>query len=182
MDNAERTLSIAAAILLFVVWLYLSRPTTTLSVKQGDTLLRYSVFLRVVAWVLALVPLTLLVWIMGTFRFQSPERAALVAGGLLSLSVLSGLLLLEAARVRIVLSKEGITSESPWRRVRTIPWNQVVDVSFSALNRWFIVRSVQGEVIRVSVFLNQLDEFIAKVKQHLPAERYTLATRGFKMM
>lgn len=182
-DFAERYLFSAAAGAMVLLWLFLAmrRAPETPSVPDV-VVLRYGAFLKMFAWIIALGIPGLLIWVMMQVPLRSPHGPLIVGGGVLGLAILGGLLLIETARVRIAVTDEGIQSASPWRRERVIPWQQVSKVSFSMLNRWFLVTSIHGTTIRVSVFLKGVREFAARLKQRLPPERYAGAERGFTMI
>lgn len=179
----ERALISAAGIALFLGWLFLAARRPVLPQPgTGAIFLRYSTPLRVFAWLTALGIPALLVGVMIYLPLRDPNAPFLAGSLMLSFGLIGGLLLLETERTRITLTEEGIHSVSPWRGVREFPWKQVGDVSFSILNRWFILTDLQGQKIRVSCFLVGIRTFVAKLKEHVPPEKYVRAQRGFGMI
>lgn len=177
--SSERALVAAGGGALILCWLFLATRGGRLAAGQGAVVVRYRPFLRIFAWLVALGIPTLAIALM--VRAPVRERAdPWWAGALmLALGLLGGLLLLETERTEIVLSEDGIRGTNAWRGERHIAWGQVAEVSFSALNRWFVFRSLQGETIRVSLFMGDMPRFVAQIKKHLPADKYAKATRGF---
>lgn len=179
----ERALITAGGILLFLGWLFLAARRPALPQPGTDAIhLRYSTPLRVFAWVTALGIPALLVVVMVYLPLRRPFNPWSAGALLLAFGILGGLLLLETEKVCISLTDQGIRGTSPWRGPREFPWNQVQDVSYSLLNRWFVLTSLQGQKIRVSCFLVGIRTFVAKLKQHVPPEKYVRAERGFGMI
>jgi len=165
------------------IWLFLTvvRPREP-EVSAGTLLMRYGLGLRAIAWVIALGIPMLLVWVMGSVPLRPPNGVWIVGGGMVAAGVVGGLLLIETARVRIAVNSEGVRASGPWRKERMIEWGRVAEVSFSTLNRWFVVTSITGETIRVSVFLRGIRDFVRAVQERVPQDKRVHAERGFRML
>jgi hypothetical protein len=75
-------------------------------------------------------------------------------GGLLFL--VSLYIFLETQFVRIEFDDNLIYTFSPWRKRRLVPWSAVVDYSYSAVNRWHILKTRGYGSIRLSALLSGL--------------------------
>jgi hypothetical protein len=175
----ERALVAAGAGALMLIWLFLATRGVRQTAPTGGVVLRYRAFLRIFAWVAALgIPALALV-----LMVRAPVREGADpwwAGALMLLAgVVGGLLLLETERTEIVLDETGLRGVNAWRGERSIAWGQVADVSFSGLNRWFVVRGLRGETIRVSAFMGDMHVFRETIRKHVPQDRYAKALRGF---
>jgi hypothetical protein len=93
--------------------------------------------------------------------------------------VLSAPLLWEALRFALVVSPEGLDCRSPWRGRRFLAWDEVAEVSFSAMNSWFVVRGADGWKFRVSVLVPGLNAFLEQCEKHLPPEALAKAEPGY---
>jgi hypothetical protein len=75
-------------------------------------------------------------------------------GGLLFL--VSLYIFLETRFVRIEFDDNFIYTFSPWRKRRLVPWSAVVGYSYSAVNRWHILKTRGYGSIRLSALLSGL--------------------------
>ncbi|MFO0966331.1 MAG: hypothetical protein U0793_12210 [Gemmataceae bacterium] len=178
--NEQRFLIAGLAAGLIVLWIYLARRPLP-APRPGDVVLSYRGALRIFAWLAALaIPVFLIAVMLGRGPFTTnplPLGATLLAAGFVA-----GLLVLETERVRIGVNHTGIRGLSPWRRRREFGWHQIKEIRFSGLNRWFVVIGPEEKKIRVSCFLGNVKHFVEKVKEHVPAEKYQAAVRGFGMV
>jgi hypothetical protein len=177
--SPERALVTAGAGALLLCWLFLALRGPALAAPAGGVVLRYRSFLRVFAWVVALGIPALVIFLMVRVPVRDTADPWWAGALMLGFGVLDGLLLLETERTEVALSEQGIKGVSPWRGQREFSWGQVGEVSFSGLNRWFVVRDLHGSAIRVSLFMDDVRRFVAEVKKHVPADKYVRAQRGF---
>src|ERR1017187_3799726 len=77
--------------------------------------LRYGSFARTLALVSALAPAMIMVYMIGAFPWTGNEARRNVAGlSFLAVSIVAGLWLIEATRLQVILTEEGLTRHSPW--------------------------------------------------------------------
>lgn len=170
--QVAQTLLLVLAAVLFVVWLAVALarlpPFTGAEVRAE---LRYGTLVRLIALFAALTMPLLALAVIG-FLPWSNITALLRAGCvLLILCLPGGLLLLEVQRVRIAVTTAGLIADSPWRGRRELPWNEIEHVTFSALNRWLVIRGRNGQTIRASLFLAEFPKLLAALKAHVPSPR-----------
>jgi hypothetical protein len=70
-----------------------------------------------------------------------------------TMTIVAGWIALEAGSVSILLGKDFLRCTSPWRRTREIQWRDVVHASFSPTNGWYVLRTRNQGVVRVSNLL-----------------------------
>ena len=100
--------------------------------------------------------------------------------GVLSL-LMSVYVLLEVHFVRFEFDDEFIYTFSPWRRCRVIPWTAVAGYSYSAVNRWHILKTRGRGSIRLSELLSGLGTMHEKwqrVLHHEPSNQALQPTAG----
>jgi hypothetical protein len=88
-------------------------------------------------------------------------------------------LLVETLTVRVILGAEGLAARSPWRGWRTLLWEEIVEVSYSPTNGWFVLTGPQREKIRVSILLVGIRSFVGTVQERVARERCAKADQGF---
>jgi hypothetical protein len=88
-------------------------------------------------------------------------------------------LLWESLRFGLVVSPTGLDCRSPWRRGRFIPWGEVKELSYSAVNSWFIIHASDGWKFRVSILVAGIGEFLAQCEQRLPPAALLPANEGY---
>ena len=137
--------------------------------------LRYGTGLRTLAFVLALLPSMIAMYAIWVFPWKSQQTLNVAGISFLVFGIVSALLLIEVTCVQIVVSEEGLTRFSPWSKPVTLKWIEVERVSYSPLNRWFIVEGA-GHTIRVSRHLADIDVFAQTLRRKLAAERWATAT------
>lgn len=164
---------LAASVIL--LWLTLAvRGPRKVETPHVLAVLRHGSALRVLALVLALAPPMLMIFAVGFFSWRNDATLTQAGAAFLATSLLAGLLLVEAVKVQIVLTEDGITRTSPWRGTTTLRWSDIERIRYSAVNRWFVVQSATA-TIRVSRHLVGLRAFAAAVRQRVPADRWTSA-------
>jgi len=130
-------------------------------VEGGVRILTYGLAFKLIGWgavgiVLGCAALLLYV--------AAADRAAVLL--LTGLFALLGLpILLEATLVRITFDEQGLTSRSPWRQRRVIPWSEVRAVDFSGAMQWWRLHTAQG-VVRASVYLSGIGDLVNACKAH----------------
>jgi hypothetical protein len=175
-----RFIFVVPAVGLFVFWLAAAmashRPPADVKIIAE---LRYSRGIRLFALLLVLIIAGLMIFVIWFLPWLPSRQPYLIAAGctFLGLNLLGGLLLLETARVRLYLTEDALIGDSPWRRRRTIRWQEVENVTYSPLNRWFTVIGPGGRAIRASRSLAGLSDLLEMLKTRVPPERRTQVSR-----
>lgn len=134
--------------------------------------LRYGAALRILALILAWASAGVTIYVLWNFHWRS-ERALLgVGAGFLAASVISGLLLIEVERTHFAITEDSIIRQSPWTGKCAVAWNEVTRISYSPLNRWFIV-TAGTRTIRISRHLSGIPEFVRIAQRKLATDRYS---------
>ena len=98
---------------------------------------------------------------------SSPDQRAIawvVCGSLAGCTVY---IFLEVFMVRLEFDETFIYHFSPWRRDRQIPWSEIISVSFSQTNRWYVIRTQGHGTLRVSTFLSGIGSFVERLEKTL---------------
>jgi hypothetical protein len=154
-------------VILFGLAAISARRPGKLDPVTGELVMRYSLPLRVVGVGLGLlVPLLLIVLLIAVPPKKQEEVLAAGIGGT-AFALLSGFLLLETLRFRIIVSEAGIRSHSPWRPVRFLPWEEVRSVTSHSPTRYFVFRG-RACTVRVPQWVTGLELLVAAARRHLP--------------
>ncbi|HEX5052864.1 MAG TPA: hypothetical protein VFZ65_13900 [Planctomycetota bacterium] len=148
----------------------------------GDAvLLAYSKVQRTVlavAWLLCVAGCVALLWpIVGGAPTAEELRRAAVAG---PLAIVFGVVTFAEGRVRLVMDGVGLRGRTAFRGLRQVAWAEVVEVRYSFLGHWFLVRDRAGEKLRVPCFLHGMNAFITALRAKLPQQRVAKAIAGYK--
>jgi hypothetical protein len=155
------------AVILFGLAAISARRPGKLDPVTGELVMRYSLPLRVVGVGLGLlVPALLIVVLIAAPPKKQEEVLAAGIGGT-AFALLSGFLLLETLRFRIIVSEAGIRSHSPWRPVRFLPWEEVRSVTSHSPTRYFVFRG-RACTVRVPQWVTGLELLVAAARRHLP--------------
>ncbi len=78
---------------------------------------------------------------------------------------------LEIFLVKIQFDRQHLYSQSPWRRARTISWQEVTDLSYSPAMQWYRVHTRSQGIVRLHRYLPAHANFIklAREMANLPA-------------
>lgn len=85
----------------------------------------------------------------------------------------------EATRFFLIVSPTGLRCRSPWRGEQFIPWTELEEVSYSSLNRWFVLHAWAGRKARVSIYVAGIVPFLEICEEHLPASAFERARAGY---
>jgi hypothetical protein len=178
MSNLQMVfVGVASALILF--WLVVAiRGPRKIEEPGVLAVLRYGAALRIFALVLAWGAPAIVVYVVVNFSPRNPDTQLAVGIGLLVLSAIPGLLLLEVERMQIAITEDAIVRHSPWTGTCVVKWADVTRVSDSKINRWFVVNSTGG-TIRVSQHLKDIGAFVRIARRKLSAERYSAAAAAF---
>jgi hypothetical protein len=98
--------------------------------------------------------------IIGYFTWREGGLSSILPLSIIvALTLLCMMVLLEAAFVRITYDDYYITTRSPWRAQRRIPWHSLTGYSWSEINRWHVLDTRSQGKIRLSALLIGLPEF-----------------------
>jgi hypothetical protein len=75
---------------------------------------------------------------------QESRPVALAFAGFFGAFAVGMLLEFHVAQIRV--SPEGLHQQSPWRRQRFIPWDDILGCTYSELSCWHIVRTRRGKL------------------------------------
>jgi hypothetical protein len=131
--------------------------------------LRYGRRLRLFAIIVALTIPALLAWLVWRVPGQSVRHLNVFGAAFAVLGLMGGLLLLETERVRIYLVDDGIVALSPWRGRRALLLSEVQSVTYSRLNRWFVIVGKDGTTVRASRSLCGLPVLLQALYERAPA-------------
>lgn len=131
-------------------------------VLQLSTPMRWIVRFAIAGMVGLLVAGTVQVWI-GTD--PKTERAMWFG-----VPVLLALIVAAARelRVRLVFDEHGVRGQTAWRGEREIAWNDVVSARWSGVGYWLRLDAGDGEVLRISGWLQGTEHLIAVLEAKAP--------------
>ena len=102
--------------------------------------------------------------------YRAGESDYLVWLGIcLIFAAVSGYLLLECFFARLVVSKEWITSLSPWTGQRTFRWGEIDSIRYS---KSYVIVGPGGKKIYASEYLSGFAELGAEFRKRIPPERW----------
>jgi hypothetical protein len=120
---------------MLMTWLA-TRAVSRARVRSGRYVVEYRLPAKIAGWFSLAIGLFIAY---AASRASSDQRViAAFAGG--TLLVASLYLFLESQFVRIEFDDQFIYTFAPWRRRRVIPWSAITGYSYSALNRWHILK------------------------------------------
>lgn len=181
MGTVQIVITAVAVALLMGFLQAAARKPPQVDQETGNVVLAHGWLLKGIGLVFGLGMCVLLIVLMFTAGFKKPQDPYIAGGLCLFFGVLGGIVLIESFRVRIVLTADAIIGHSPWRETRTIRWADVAEVSYSAVNSWFVIQSVDGQKIRASLYLTGVATLCQAVRRHLRPEQYQGARMGFEM-
>jgi hypothetical protein len=148
-----------------------------------DTLvLRHSLWLRGFALFSGFgIPLGITVLV---FVFPPKDTGDLgaILGVFCLFAFLSAPLLWESLRYALVVSPDGLACYSPWRGRAFVAWEEVVEVTYSQGNGWFVVHADDGYRFRVPVLVPGVTRFLAECERHLSLPALMKAAQGYRAL
>lgn len=161
------TAAITAAVLAALAPLALRSPATS----GSQRVLVLPKTMRILALASAALFVGLLAWAaMSALTDSDPKllRTLFLAGPLLLLLALAAV---RETRVRLAFDDEGIGGRTAWRGHRQVRWDAIVEVRWSNAGYWLYLRDRQGEVLRVSAWLQGFPAVVEALRSHVAPER-----------
>ena len=163
---------IALGASLIAFWLIFAlRKPRNLDVPDVLVRLRYGSALRVTALVLAWTPPAVMIYVVAKFAWSDDSRLMTAGVSFTAVSLVAGLLLIEAERLEIAVTETGLSRYSPWTGRGSLTWGEIERIEYSPLNRWLLITGA-GRAIRLSRHLVSIGEFIKIARRKLAVERY----------
>ena len=97
-------------------------------------------------------------------------------------TVLTGALVWECVRFRVVVGSEGIECRSPWQRRRFIRWGDVVNVSFDNQLGHFDIHTTGRRGIRVPALVGGLGTILEACERRLTPNQLMPALRAYVLL
>ncbi len=147
--------------------------------STGEFVLRYSLPCRIYAVVgCFLVPIMVLVMTI-LEPPQQPDDIVASEIGLLAFKLLGLILLQMTFKSRILVSDEGLAVYSPWRRPRSIQWEEIVEVVNLCPKSWFVFNVRDQQPFHVPLYFEGLELLVDAIQRRLDPQVYSRAVKGF---
>jgi hypothetical protein len=162
---------------LLVSWLATRCAVSAARFTNGRYVVEYGLRAKMVSWCCLAVGSFIAYGASHPSANQHVLAACLAAG----LFLVSLYIFLENQFVRIEFDDNFIYTFSPWRKRRVVPWSAVVGYSYSALNRWHILKTYSYGSIRLSELLSGLGTMREKwesMLHHEPSNHALQPTAG----
>jgi hypothetical protein len=130
--------------------------------KTAARVATYPTVVRGVGWALLVLGVGGTVLVAG----HQITHQTLLQGILISAAIVSVLVAIvtEFTRVRVEWTDTTLSFSSPWTTPRSIPWDEIVEVTYSQTAAWFVVRGRNGAKIRLSNLLGGLGDLFDEMK------------------
>ena len=174
MDAAQTWFIIIGVVELLVWALAALRPV---AMPTAGAVLQYGSKLRWFGLGVAFACPTVLIATMLIRPFPGIGWILLVGSNLAVLGLVGGVLLLETQRTRVIVNDQGVVGVSPWRRTHSFAWSEIHAVTYAPVDHCLILHGNGGRRIRVSLYLNNIQELTQAIKQKLSADRYASAVK-----
>jgi hypothetical protein len=177
-QHVTQILTEIVTVMLGLWLLSLARKPPTIDTATGCLILRHSwLFRGVGVWTGMALPALAIGLIVA---IPVPNLGQLCVILLFLAFALGGIgLLVETLTDRVIVNADGIAARSPWRGWRTLLWEEVVEVSYSHMNKWFVLAGPKRQKIRVSIYLVGIRSFLAILQEKVERKRYVKAEKGF---
>jgi hypothetical protein len=97
--------------------------------------------------------------------FLSAEDRPYILGVAGILALPTAFLLPHAYLTRFRFGEDGITALSPWRRRLFVPWQQIVNVRYSAGERSYVVVMPSGAELKLHAYMSGVPELLAEMQR-----------------
>ncbi len=155
---------IVAGIVIVFIRFAARNASASVEGASGTRIARYPVVARGFTWILALVPVGL--WV-ALFK-ATADQVGIGIMVCLAMSTAALSLLLEFNLARATWSESRIVSHSPWRKERSINWEDVAEVRFSSAANWIVIRDQSSVRIRLPTLFGGLAELLQTLKSNAP--------------
>jgi len=144
MEHQTGLLVAVGAAVLGIIFAGMRRPAR-FDPAAGTLTLAHHPLIRIVAF-LGYAMCAFMIVLAVTVPFKQPNEPAIALGMIVACGAMATLLLQES-RSRVVLSAEGITRWSAWRGEKTIRWDAVRAVSYSAVAQTVTILAEDGRKV-----------------------------------
>ena len=87
-------------------------------------------------------------------------------------TAMTGYALLEYFVARLIVSDEGITSQSPWTGERFFRWDEIESIGFSKLLRWYVLIGPGRRKIYAAEYLSGFAYLTVEFTKKIPQEKW----------
>ncbi len=143
---------VAVAVILLI--LNSARRSAPVDQQTGDLLLATTRWVMLLGWIAIAIGAVIGI---GIATSENGNLWAGVAFG--GFFVIAGGALVLEGSVRLRVRPDGFDSWSPWRGARSMRWEDIATVTFSRINKWFVITDRDGKKVRVSIFMRGLPDF-----------------------
>jgi hypothetical protein len=163
----------AVGILGLLTWIAIDMPPA-IQREEGKTTIRFAFWIRCFYLFYAFaIPLGLT--LMAIVHRPPPEEMWCLFASYALIGFISWPMWWIVTRFALSISADGLECHSPWRRKRFVKWDELKEVTYGVVGRWYVLRARSGYRFRVSgldhIFgklAPGLDDFQAAVAQHRP--------------
>ncbi len=135
---------------------------TEADAKTAARVATYPTLVRGTGWVLLVLGVGAAALVAGyQIAHQTPLQGILIGVAILTVLVV---MVAEFTRVRVEWTDDTVSFSSAWAAPRTIPWDEIVEVSYSQTAGWFVVRGRHGTKIRLPHLLGGLGDLFHEMK------------------
>jgi hypothetical protein len=173
----------AASSVISAIVMWMAGAPASVSTSGNVYTLRYGWAVRAAGYYsIAGAAFFAIAWLWPLFdRLPAPGDGWL-ALGLVVVFAGAGLCLLNEARRRVLLSRQGIEVLSPWGRTVRLPWPEVSSVAFSRMAQQFTIRGSSGHKVRVSMAMVGMPTLVDHLRQCVPPAVYADALHQYDQL
>jgi hypothetical protein len=154
---------------LYAIMMWTAGAPASVSAAGGVYTLRYGWAVRAAGcFSIAGAAFFAIVWHWPLFDRLPEPGDGWIALGLVVACAGVGACLLNEARRRVLLSRQGIEVLSPWGRTVRLPWPEVSSVAFSRMAQQFTIRGHSGQRVRVSAAMVGMPTLADHLRQRVP--------------
>lgn len=126
--------------------------------------LRYGLPLRCLSVVVLVIVSGSLIFSNFDPKTSPEDTGLLVAGGVMTALFLY--FFIEMFFVRIEFDEARISTFTPWRSSRQIPWSDIASFRHDEAHCWYIIQTRTHGTLRVSTFLSGINNFAERLRQN----------------
>jgi hypothetical protein len=157
----------AVGILALLTWVARDMPGA-IQREAGKTTLRYTFWVRCFYLYMAFaIPLGLT--LLAIVHRPPPEEMWCLFASYALFAFLTGPMWWIVTRFALTISAEGLECRSPWRRTHFVKWDELEEVTYGLVGRWYVLSARSGYRFRVpDQMIPGLCDFLLAVMQHRP--------------